>query len=62
MVEQVLSMPAPRRTSGCLRAAGWAVQRQEDEGELQTNPLAASITPRVQRREEDGEIKTTTPP
>ena len=34
------------------------VQRQEDEEEVQTKPLAASITPLVQRQVEEEEIQT----
>jgi len=34
------------------------VQRQEDEDEIQTKPLAATITPVVQRQEDEDEIQT----
>ena len=34
------------------------VQRQEDEEEIQTKPLAATITPVVQRQEDEDEIQT----
>jgi len=34
------------------------VQRQEDEEEIQTKPLAATITPFVQRQEDEEEIQT----
>ncbi len=42
------------------RAAGGgqeAVQRQEEEEEVQTKPLAASITPLVQRQEDEEELQ-----
>ena len=35
-----------------------AVQRQEDEEEIQTKPLAATITPLVQRQEDEEEVQT----
>ncbi len=51
VAEQVLHAPEP----GPPQAA--AVQRQEEE-EIQTRPLAASITPFVQRQEDEEEIQT----
>jgi len=35
-----------------------ALQRQEDEEEVQTKPLATSITPLIQRQEDEEEIQT----
>ena len=35
-----------------------AVQRQEDEEEIQTKPLAAIITPLIQRQEDEKEVQT----
>lgn len=54
IAERVLSMPAPA-PPGSARAMG-AVQRQADEEEeIQTKPLAASISPLVQRQGEEEE-------
>jgi hypothetical protein len=48
----VLSISAPQPSTGNVISS---VQRQEDEEELQTKPLVASITPLIQRQEEDEE-------
>ncbi len=54
VAEQVLSMPAPVTHSSA--GVMGAVQRQgEEEEEVQTKPLAASITPLVQREGEEEE-------
>lgn len=50
VAEQVMSMGEPA-------GAQQAVQRQEEEEELQMKPLAATITPLVQRQEEEEELQ-----
>lgn len=55
VAEQVLAMPAGRSQAAAEGQAG--LQRQEEE-EIQTRPLAASITPLVQRQEDEEEIQT----
>ncbi len=53
VAEQVMSSQQPAASS-----QSQAVQRQEDEEEVQTKPLAASITPLVQRQEDEEEVQT----
>jgi hypothetical protein len=54
VAEQVMAMPAPRSAPSSVQRAA------EEEEEVQTRPLAASITPLVQRQEvpEEEEIQT----
>ncbi|MBN1136786.1 MAG: DUF4157 domain-containing protein [Anaerolineae bacterium] len=55
VAEQVLSVPTPATQP----VTGGSVQRQpEEEEEIQTKPLAVSITPLVQRQGEEEEIQT----
>jgi hypothetical protein len=64
VAEQVMTIPAPRSGqpsadfSSLKSSHQPALQRQEDEEEVQTKPLAATITPLVQRhgqnRDEEG--------
>lgn len=53
VAERVLSMPTP-----VSQPSSDGVQRQEEEEEIQTKPLAASITPLIQRQEDEEEIQT----
>ncbi|MBN1137976.1 MAG: hypothetical protein JXM73_15405, partial [Anaerolineae bacterium] len=46
------------RAKGDSAGQQLGVQRQEDEEEIQTKPLAATITPIVQRQEDEEEIQT----
>ncbi len=52
---QVLAMPAPAAPMSQHRTG---LQRQAEEEEIQTKPLAATITPLVQRQAEEEEIQT----
>jgi len=57
VAEQVVGMPAP---AGDLRPATHnhaAVQRQEEEEELQAQPPAATITPPLQRQTEEEDLQ-----
>ncbi|MEJ2212091.1 MAG: hypothetical protein P8129_24090 [Anaerolineae bacterium] len=57
VAEQVMQMG--KRANGQMGAQpGPGVQRQEEEEELQTKPLAASLTPIVQRQEEEEELRS----
>jgi hypothetical protein len=56
VAEQVLGMPAPA-LGAAPGAGGQPIQRQGEEEELQTKPLAATITPLVQRQPDEEEIQ-----
>jgi hypothetical protein len=60
VAEQVMNMPAPAGNQRSAVGGQPPVQRQaEEEEEVQTKPLAASITPLVQRQaEEEEEVQT----
>jgi hypothetical protein len=59
VAEQVLSMPAPISRPPAASGKSSPVQRAaEEEEEVQTKPLAASITPLVQRQPEEEEVQT----
>jgi hypothetical protein len=60
VAEQVLTMPAPAGNQQSAVGGQPPVQRQAEE-EVQTKPLAASITPLVQRQAEEEEEVQTTP-
>jgi len=56
VAELVASGRADRARGDSSQQMG--VQRQEDEEEVQTKPLAATITPVIQRQEDEEEIQT----
>src|SRR5690606_37401417 len=60
VAEQVMTMPAPASQPRTTAGRQPAVQRQEEE--VQTKPLAASITPiagrRLARQEDKEEVQT----
>ena len=58
--EQEADRVAEQVVSGPVESASQqpGVQRQEEEEEVQTKPLAATITPLVQRQEDEEEIQT----
>jgi Domain of unknown function (DUF4157) len=58
VAEQVVSSQWSRPTSASDANSQPGIQRQGEEEEVQTKPLAATITPVVQRQEEEEEIQT----
>jgi len=57
VAEQVMGMPVPTSDQQPAASSRHAVQRQDEE-EIQTKPLVASITPLVQRQVDEEEIQT----
>ena len=58
VAERILAMPTPSSSQPSAVSRQPGLQRQEDEEEVQTKPLAAGITPLVQRQEDEEEIQT----